>query len=340
MPRNVRFILALSLCLSAVPPAFGMDSIGEQFGNGPVSGLQVTEGQRALLNDWHRVYLYFIDSDGFRSYICGYFQGDTAGAQAALRRFAALDKGLDVVLLPGPRTVLSFNGKQKVSADWELHIPVRDHGRRFGDEAKPAAAGKPTLYLYVRLADPPAVPPAAPEQVARWLKALDADAFADRERAYAELEKQGVNVIAALRKALEKPPSAEARRRMAMLLGKLEGLPGVHLNILTIPDGVRVLGPEQQLTRIREDLKSENIRARAGVADQMTRFGPDPAALALLKQLLADKSPYPRQHAAQVLSKMEAAKDEPGAAERAARAKRVREEIGRIVKARSAKAKN
>ena len=109
------------------------------------------------------------------------------------------------------------------------------------------------------------------------LAELDAEKFKDRERAAGELEKEGVAVTAALRKALEGNPPAEARRRIGMLLAKLEG-PGVNLGVLAVPEGVRVLGPDDLLARNREGLKSANVRVRGEVATLMTRFGPDPAA--------------------------------------------------------------
>jgi hypothetical protein len=95
--------------------------------------------------------------------------------------------------------------------------------------------------------------------------------------------------------------------------------------------------------------------------------------MAIQIQVLADKDAYPRQHAVRVLARMgktaapalpalrkglddpvpyvradcrdaiaaiEAAKDEPDAAERAAEAKVVREEIGRFVKGRTGRARD
>jgi hypothetical protein len=359
---------ALAALLSlAVPPAFALDEIGEQFGNDPLpGGRDLPFPLLAILNDPHRVYLYHIHSDGYKSFMAGYFQGDTPAANAALSRFAALEKGLEVVLLPGPRQVFSYGGKQKVSADWELHIPITGG---LGDSRPPD--GKPTLYLYVRVPDRPAVPATA-AQVARWLALLDAEEFDDRERASAELEKQGAAVIHALRQALQGQPSAEARRRIGLLLGKLEGMPGVNLGVLTIPEGVRVLGPDDLMARNRKGLKSDNVRAQWEVADLMARFGPDPAALATLTQMLADKSEYLRYHAADALAHLgkaatpalpalraalaaaspavrtaiqnaikaiEADKDETDPARRAEQVKAAREEISRFVKGRQEKTK-
>jgi hypothetical protein len=123
MARVFSFVAALAVCLIATSSALTLDEIGEEFGNAPQAGL--SPGQLAILNDAHRVYLYHVASDGYKSYIAGYFQGDTAAAQDALCKFAALDKGLDVVLLPGPREVTTIAKKQRVNADWELRIPER-----------------------------------------------------------------------------------------------------------------------------------------------------------------------------------------------------------------------
>ena len=117
MARVFSFVAALAVCLIATSSALTLDEIGEEFGNAPQAGL--SPGQLAILNDPHRVYLYHVASDGYKSYVAGYFQGDTAAAQDALRKFAALDKGLDVVLLPGPREVTTIAKKKRVNADWE-----------------------------------------------------------------------------------------------------------------------------------------------------------------------------------------------------------------------------
>ena len=77
-------------------------------------------------------------------------------------------------------------------------------------------------------------------------------------------------------KALEGQPSAEARRRLGMLLEKLEGLPGVNLGVLALPEGIRPLGPDTLLARNREGLKSEHVRVRGDVAELMRRFGLGP----------------------------------------------------------------
>lgn len=368
--RTSCLCVALASLLSvATSPAFALDMIGEEFGNAPFRATNLPAGQLALLNDARRVYLYHVASDGYKSFISGYYQGDTAAANDFLRRYAALEKDLEVVLLPGPREVASFHGKRTVSADWELHVPSPHQGRRQPGRA-PLFALKPTLYLYVRVPDRPANVARA-EQVARWLAALDAEDSKSRAAASRPLENQGVAVTASLRKAREGTPAAETRRRIDALLGKLEAVPGVNLGVLTIPDDLSVVGRDDLMARNRAQLKGENVRAKGEVAELMRRFGPDPEALATVIEMLDAQEAYPRQLAIRELGRMgksaasalpalkarlddpvpyirsdskdaiaaiEAGPEAPDAVVRAEKARAVREEIGRFMKARGGNA--
>src|SRR5262249_60880627 len=69
------------------------------------------------------------------------------------------------------------------------------------------------------------VAPAEPDdkRVARLVADLDADEFAVREKATADLEAMGKAAVPALRKALQDPPSAEVRDRATRILKHLEG---------------------------------------------------------------------------------------------------------------------
>jgi WD40 repeat protein len=73
-------------------------------------------------------------------------------------------------------------------------------------------------WLRARL--PPA-PKDRPERIARLLADLDSDQFDLREKATRELEQLEEVVLPALQRALEGRPSAEARRRMGLLLERL-----------------------------------------------------------------------------------------------------------------------
>jgi WD40 repeat protein len=66
--------------------------------------------------------------------------------------------------------------------------------------------------------------PVDPALLRRLLADLDGDTFAGREKARAELERLGERAADALREALGRTPSLEARRRLEALLARLRGL--------------------------------------------------------------------------------------------------------------------
>lgn len=66
------------------------------------------------------------------------------------------------------------------------------------------------------------VKPVSSEQIERWIRDLDADAFEKREKAMAELENLGKSVEPALRCAMANKPTLEQRRRIEPMLAKLE----------------------------------------------------------------------------------------------------------------------
>ena len=82
--------------------------------------------------------------------------------------------------------------------------------------------------------------PADAKQLAQWLKELDSPQFGARELAMRGLENLGDRAEQALRTALKKPLSAEARRRVQALVDLLEG-PLTHPERLRAVRGVEVL---------------------------------------------------------------------------------------------------
>lgn len=66
-------------------------------------------------------------------------------------------------------------------------------------------------------------PPVDGKRIRQWLSELDAERFAVREAASADLQKLGTAALPALRLALSEPKSAEARRRLLALLAELKG---------------------------------------------------------------------------------------------------------------------
>jgi WD40 repeat protein len=81
-----------------------------------------------------------------------------------------------------------------------------------------ADAGRSVPFLKERLRP---VHAADPQQTERWIKDLDSDQFAVRDKAGRELEALEETAAPALRKVLQGQPSAEARRRANELLEKL-----------------------------------------------------------------------------------------------------------------------
>jgi hypothetical protein len=83
------------------------------------------------------------------------------------------------------------------------------------------AAGDPVCAFLVERARQSRQPAPLPERVAQWLKDLNSEEFEVREKASRELEKH-VHVLApVLKRALAEAPSAEARRRLQVLVDRM-----------------------------------------------------------------------------------------------------------------------
>jgi len=104
---------------------------------------------------------------------------------------------------------------------WDLGAPEPWKVRQARDLL--CAGGAQTVSLLQRCLPEAAAETARMEQ---FIADLDSDAFKVREEATAALEKLGTAAGPALRKAEEKPISPEARRRVEMLLAKLEDKDG------------------------------------------------------------------------------------------------------------------
>jgi WD40 repeat protein len=173
--------------------------------------------------------------------------------------------------------ILATGGSDHTTLLWDVRVPrlfasAGKPGKLDADERQQAwndLGGQDAHAAYqalARLAADPAAsagfvgerlqPVRAPEteQVAKWVKDLDDDSFAVRDRATAELRRQGRLVEPALRQAVEAKPSLEVLRRIERLLAELGneeiGLTGerlrthraVHLlEIVGTPEARRVL---------------------------------------------------------------------------------------------------
>jgi WD40 repeat protein len=84
-----------------------------------------------------------------------------------------------------------------------------------------AAAPAEAVALLRRRLRPDTHKPAGPAAVARWVRELDSDDFATRERARAALAREGGHAEAVLRQALAAKPPLEQRRQIEGLLARL-----------------------------------------------------------------------------------------------------------------------
>jgi RNA polymerase sigma factor (sigma-70 family) len=97
------------------------------------------------------------------------------------------------------------------------------------------------------------------DRLGRLVKALDADAFDDREKATDELARLGAAAEPALRKALEGAPSAEVKQRVELLLGKLR-------TAAASPEQTRELQELELLEQLRTPEAAALLKELAGGA--------------------------------------------------------------------------
>jgi hypothetical protein len=137
-------------------------------------------------------------------------------------------------LLSGSRdtTALIWDTADLLPREEEARLDVAELRRLWDALASPD--GAPALRAVRRLARAPAqalpyvreglgkLPAVDRDRLAKLLAELDADAFAKREAAYAELARLGKLAEAGLRRLLEMNPSLEARKRAEALLKQLD----------------------------------------------------------------------------------------------------------------------
>jgi RNA polymerase sigma factor (sigma-70 family) len=128
-----------------------------------------------------------------------------------------------------------------------------------------AAPGQAVAFLGARLRPVSVV---EPRQTTRLLADLDSDDFAVREKAATELEKLGESAEPALRKALETKPSPEVRRRVGVILQKLQkASPGPQrlreLRALEVLEQIGGTEVRQLLRRLAEGLPQARLTQEA-----------------------------------------------------------------------------
>jgi hypothetical protein len=193
-------------------PVFAFALATESFGNAPVVRQpEWSNGVLETINLKSRVYSIWINgNENF------FFRGNRAALAEALQRYAAIDGQVhEVVILPGPGTTQSLDGK-KIDFDWQLHVPSGIYK---------AMTKRKDVVLTVHINVAASDRPLNRERVDTWITDLDSDKFQVREKAAQELEKLGDDVRQILRDALKgRAKTPEGRRRVEVLLDKLRGI--------------------------------------------------------------------------------------------------------------------
>jgi WD40 repeat protein len=149
-------------------------------------------------------------------------------------------------------------------------------------EAIGALARRPDEAVPILAARLRPVPAADAGRLARWVADLDSDEYAVRRRAAAELERLGELAVPALRKALERKPSAEVRRHAGPLLGRLERgerLPEQlrALRAVAVLERVGTPAARQVLEGLARGAEGASLTEEArGALARLRRRGPSP----------------------------------------------------------------
>ncbi len=162
------------------------------------------------------------------------------------RAFTALADGTALVwdLTPALSSVepLAKRAGEKEIAGWWADLASEDAGRAYAAVWRLAEAPEKAAVTLLRKHLRPAAD-ADIEKTRQLVRDLDSDQFEVREKAFKQLENLGNDAVPALREALERNPSAEARRRLETLLARPSGL-------VTSPEILRRLRAIQVLERI------------------------------------------------------------------------------------------
>jgi hypothetical protein len=281
-------IVAITAAALTALPATALALSFESFGNAPVGKHPGwAEGTLDVANLKSRVYSFY----GGAGNVNFYYQGDARALNEAIRKFAAVKASeRRLVLLPGRGKTRSFDRKP-IDFDWQLHAPAG----RYRALVKNKHA---VLTAYINAERPRG--PLDRRKAAKWVAELDDDSFEAREAASRELEKLGAAARPILRAALKGRPSPEARRRIAALLAKLEGLTAGDLEV---PQGVTVVTASDLLTEHFEGVKDADP-TRCGIAmSGLVELAPysDKVVPALTERLKKGKNEYVRRVAAHSL---------------------------------------
>lgn len=281
-------LLALAALIAWSQQALGLAT--EHFGNAPVPAgfFNSSADLLPVLNDKSRVYWYEVNGDAFF-----YYKGNTEAVNAMLEKFAAVGKGREVVLHAGPMKLNNLGRTKHIDANWYVHVPGGG-GIRLSDYADGGLVTDtgPAIHIYLPSARATSSAPAA--KITAWIDDLDSDMAKVRGNASRELEKQGQAIEVTLRKTLETTGSAEVKKRIRALLGKLSA---INLDLLVFPKDLTVIGPDELVARCTKGLKSKEYVIRGIAASELAELEPDlkKAVEGLLKVLKDDEHEYVRR---------------------------------------------
>jgi hypothetical protein len=288
----MRTLVEISLvALFALPAAAW--ALGEEgFGNAPRPRQpDWADGVVEVVNLKSRVYFRWVNgNEDF------FFRGDTAALNEALRRFAAVKDDLrQVILLPGSGKTQTFEGKP-VEYDFQFHVPS-------GIYRAVTKRTHPVLTVYVNSTKPR---PIDRQKVDRWLPDLNSDSFQTRERAVQELQKLGRDAKPHLRAARDAQTTAEGRRRIDVLLQRLNG---VDVTDLEIPPGVALVTADDLLATHLKDLNNSDSHVAGMAVLDLSRLASysDKVVPALIEMTRKGKHEYIRRCAASGLASLGAA---------------------------------
>jgi hypothetical protein len=272
-------LLGLVASLLSATPAFALRTI--MTGNrpiGPESGLN--KEVLAAFNMPERVIL----SDGpLGGYYDVYFHGGPKAINEALRRFAAIKAGKhEVTLMPFPAEPFIF-GKKSYPYDWTIHIT--------GDSAERPGKEPVLVTMTIYIPNPGPAAPADPAAARKWIADLGNDNFKVRERAAKELADLGPSAAGLFREALKGKLTPEARDRLEKLLAEVSK--DLRVDILELPSGLTVVGPDDLLARARKLLADKAANIRGNGAAKLAECGvPAEEVLPELEKMLKSESEW------------------------------------------------
>lgn len=275
--KRCALVFGLLALLTVPTPAFALREI--MTGNRPIGPESGHDKEvLAAVNMEERVLL---STGGLDASLEVYFKGGPKALNEAFRRFAAIPAGRhEVVLMPFPAKPFDL-GKESYPYDWTLHVPGTHQAG-----GKTRAMDHVSMTVYIPNPSPPA--PADPAAIRKWIADLGSNEFKVRERAAKELAAIGPPAAGLLREALKAKPSAEARDRMEKLLGEVSK--ELRADVLDIPAGLTVVGPDNLLARARAKLANKAGHIRGDGAHQLVDCGvPAAEILPELEKIL--KSP-------------------------------------------------